>query len=369
MNSFCGRPSSQRRPIGRAAPAGDRRDRSISCRPRARPRRQPACVRRARASAPIRSKFSSPKPIGSMILWHDAHAGLVRCASSRCRSEVAFTASGSFSRFVSMPGGGTGRRRAEQVFENPPAAVHGGGPRGHRRDRQHAALPQQPAPRAVRVERDAAEVAAVNIRDAVVARQPFVHERVVGVDQIDDASVFADDALEEHLGFAAKRLPQVLVEVLRGGLHARRARAGRATARQSCSSAPPTSDRRASASPAASRTLGSRSCPLPPPPAARRPECCSTERTTGATPRSRSLRRYAVPAPHAAGFGFDAEQERRGHQDARDHLLDAGFEIPFAAALLIERHQRVDFAGERGRRNARRASVVTIWRAHPSSLA
>ncbi len=54
-----------------------------------------------------------------------------------------------------------------------------------------------------------------------MARQPFVHERVVGVEQVDHASVFADDAFEQHLSFAAERLPQVLVEILRGRLHVR----------------------------------------------------------------------------------------------------------------------------------------------------
>ena len=62
-------------------------------------------------------------------------------------------------------------------------------------------------------ERDAPELAAVDVRDAVVLRQPLVDERVVRVQQIDDAAIFADDAVEEQLDFAPHRLPQRIVEV------------------------------------------------------------------------------------------------------------------------------------------------------------
>jgi hypothetical protein len=36
---------------------------------------------------PVTSKFSSASPIGSIIRWHDAHAALARCASSRSRTD------------------------------------------------------------------------------------------------------------------------------------------------------------------------------------------------------------------------------------------------------------------------------------------
>ena len=48
---------------------------------------------------------------------------------------------------------------------------------------------------------DAAEVASVDAGDAVVPGQAFVHERVIGCQQIDDAAVLAHDAVEEQLGF------------------------------------------------------------------------------------------------------------------------------------------------------------------------
>ena len=43
--------------------------------------------------------------------------------------------------------------------------------------------------------------------------QPLVDERVVRGQQIDDAAVLADDAVEEQLDFAPHRLPQRVVEV------------------------------------------------------------------------------------------------------------------------------------------------------------
>mgnify|MGYP003694800851 CR=1 FL=1 len=164
---------------------------------------RPACARRRPASAPTRSKFSSAKPIGSMILWHDAHTGFPRCASRRCRSDVTFTASGSFSRLVSTPGGGTGPASRAGFRESTGRACTGDVLVDTDVTVQHAALPQQAAARAVGRQRHAAEVAAVDVRDAVVACQPFVHERVVRAEQVDDAAVVADDALEEHLGFTA----------------------------------------------------------------------------------------------------------------------------------------------------------------------
>src|SRR5258705_153242 len=66
-----------------------------------------------------------------------------------------------------------------------------------------AALAKRPGP----------EGAAVDVRNAVMPRQPFVDEGVVRPQQIKDTVVFLDDALEEQLRFAPEGLPQVVVEV------------------------------------------------------------------------------------------------------------------------------------------------------------
>ena len=73
-------------------------------------------------------------------------------------------------------------------------------------------MPSSPR-RASSVERDAAELAAVDVRDAVVLGQPLVDERVVGRQQVEDVAVLAHDAGEEQLGLALKRLAQRVVEV------------------------------------------------------------------------------------------------------------------------------------------------------------
>src|SRR5439155_1559281 len=57
------------------------------------------------------------------------------------------------------------------------------------------------------------ELAAVDVRNAVVPGQPFVDERVVGCQQIHHVAVFAHDAVEQELHFAPHRLAQRIVEV------------------------------------------------------------------------------------------------------------------------------------------------------------
>jgi hypothetical protein len=46
-----------------------------------------------------------------------------------------------------------------------------------------------------------------------VLRQTLVDERVVGGQQIEDAAILAQDALEEQLGLALETLPQLVVPV------------------------------------------------------------------------------------------------------------------------------------------------------------
>src|SRR5262249_20266403 len=48
---------------------------------------------------------------------------------------------------------------------------------------------------------------------SVMLRQPLVHKRVVGGDEIEDAPVVVQDAAEEQLGFVPEIAPQVLAEV------------------------------------------------------------------------------------------------------------------------------------------------------------
>ncbi len=63
------------------------------------------------------------------------------------------------------------RRRTEQRVEHELAADDGRRARGVRRDRQDAALPQQPAAHAVLIQLDAAEARAVDVRNAVMLRR------------------------------------------------------------------------------------------------------------------------------------------------------------------------------------------------------
>ena len=63
--------------------------------------------------------------------------------------------------------------------------------------------------------RHAPEVAAVDVVDAVVARQLLVQERVVGAQQLLQRTILADLAFEEQLGLLRHRLAERIVERLR----------------------------------------------------------------------------------------------------------------------------------------------------------
>src|SRR4051812_41262384 len=56
-------------------------------------------------------------------------------------------------------------------------------------------------------------MAAVNMRNAVMLREALVQEGVVGIQQIGDAAIFAQDALEKELGLLAKCLTEIVVKI------------------------------------------------------------------------------------------------------------------------------------------------------------
>ena len=58
----------------------------------------------------------------------------------------------------------------------------------------------------------------MDIGNAVMARQPFVDECVIRIEQRENASVLANDAFEEQFGFALERLSQIVIEFLRRSL-------------------------------------------------------------------------------------------------------------------------------------------------------
>ena len=112
-------------------------------------------------------------------------------------------------------GGRRGRGRTGEVGEDPVAPNHGGGTGGVGGDREDAAVAQQaPAlPGGIAGEADAAEVAAEDVRDAVVPGEAFVEERVVRREEIRHGAVLTQDALHKELRLAAHRLAEVVVEI------------------------------------------------------------------------------------------------------------------------------------------------------------
>ena len=52
-----------------------------------------------------------------------------------------------------------------------------------------------------------------------MAGKPFIDERVIRGQQLQDAAILVDDVVDQELDLAAKRLPQVVVEIrIDGGI-------------------------------------------------------------------------------------------------------------------------------------------------------
>ena len=270
------------------------------------------------------------------------------------------------------PGSGrraaVGRRRAEEVLEHPLAAQHRRGPRRVGRDRQHAGLGQHAAARRPG-EVDAAELRSGDAGDAVVPRQPLVEEGVAAVEEVEDAAVLADQRSRRTARSRAasrsagsRRTPGTA----RGRGSATRARGTAATGRRT---PPPGArarvlqhaphlrleHRRAAAASARRRAQS-----------ARHRACSPRGNRTGAR-RARAGRSDARdPSPQPTPILLDAEEEV-GRDEHGLHRHGQPFLERFAAAPRRRREPEVGAGARRrvtGRRNARRASVLTIFVAH-----
>src|SRR4051794_9858583 len=82
------------------------------------------------------------------------------------------------------------RRRAKQVVEYPLGAENRRRAVTVRCDSQDAALPEQPAPAGLG-QFDPAEPVADHAGNLIMASQAFVEERVIGVEQFEDAAITA----------------------------------------------------------------------------------------------------------------------------------------------------------------------------------
>ena len=252
-----------------------------------RPTRRSARRRSTVRHLPSASKFSSANPSGSIRTWHDRAGRILavrfhplahrprlrrrrRCPSAPARRAAAAAAA---------------RRACSRAAIGRAAPATCGS--GYDVTVRMLRLAEQPAADAVG-ERHAPEVAAVDVRDAVVPRQPLVHERVVGGQQLEHAAVLAQLAADEQLG--------LLLASRRAGS---RRTPGTASASGTTPASLPSSSHWLAKLSTSACERGSRSirrtccsstagiaaaCRAPPRPAARRPECCSTGRTTAATP-------------------------------------------------------------------------------------
>ena len=179
--------------------------------------------------------------MGSNKLWQLAHAGFARCIFMRSRMVGSF-ALPALSCCGGLRGGttagGIGGLTPRKVSRNLLPRVTGEVLVACDVTLSKAPFPEQPTPHVeVGAKIHAPEPAAVDVRDPVMTGEPLVDERVVRGQEIQDAAVLADDAVEQELDLAAKRLPQVVVEIrIDAGirLHGVAARAGSATDLRSC---------------------------------------------------------------------------------------------------------------------------------------
>ena len=105
------------------------------------------------------------------------------------------------------------RRRgsAEQHLQHPLATLHRRRPVRDRGEQKNAPLGQEAAARLG--QQRASELRAGDVGQPVMPREPLVHEGVVGGDEVKDAAILADDAVEEELGFADERFGERAVPV------------------------------------------------------------------------------------------------------------------------------------------------------------
>ncbi len=232
-------------------------------------------------------------------------------------------------------------RDAQKIPEDPLAAKHRRGPGGVGRDHQNARLAEQAAAPAVVIERHATEAAAVDVRDAVMLREPFVDERVVGAQEIERASILAQDALEKELGLLPEGLPEIVVEV-RKQPHVRRDRR----------KIPQLQPLRCEVGHQGSRTLVGEHPPHLPLERRRlmerfgRREVQQLVVWNAAPEEERQPGRQLQIADAIGGVRceagrilFDAKQELRAHQDGGERHFDARFEAVLRARFLVQRER------------------------------
>jgi hypothetical protein len=104
------------------------------------------------------------------------------------------------------------RRRAEQIFQEPLAALHRRRPVRIRRHHQESTLAQYSFARVI-AQSDAPEMRAINVRYSVVPRQTFVDVGVIRCQQVQHAMIVAHLTVKKQLQFSRERLPQVFVEI------------------------------------------------------------------------------------------------------------------------------------------------------------
>ena len=110
-------------------------------------------------------------------------------------------------------------RRAQDVVQNVQPALHRRGPRRDSTSRPASVPCVNSPPRGLSSGSSTRRISSPSTPSiAVVFGQRFVQKRVIAVDQLQHAAVFAHDVLEIHLRFAAHGIAQLGVERVANGV-------------------------------------------------------------------------------------------------------------------------------------------------------
>ena len=321
-----------------------------------RPRRRP----RASRHAPTASKFSSANPSGSIVpvAARARRVGAMLSIRSRIVLGARPAVCSNGGTLAGGAGGGVPSRFSRIHLPRSVGAVRSAC------DVASRMLPLPSSPRrASSVERHAAELAAVDVRHAVVLRQPLVDERVVGGQQVEHVAVLAHDAGEEELGLARgsasrRSLSKSGNSSVFGAMFCRLRMCSHCPAKFSHERVG-ASGRRACAAPAPRAPPAGAGGPPPRGRAASSSGMLLHRKNDSRDASSTSLTRYAVAGRDRGRVLFDAEDEGRARQQPPQRELDAGVEAALLAAVAIEREQRRQVADRRpaaDRRGARASS-------------
>src|SRR5215471_13522633 len=102
--------------------------------------------------------------------------------------------------------------RTEKNLHDPLSAQYRRRAVRKRCEHQDAAMAQHTSPPVIRI-LHAPKVRSSDARNSVVLGETLIHECIVCIEQLEHASILANEVIEEQLRFASHRIGQIFVEI------------------------------------------------------------------------------------------------------------------------------------------------------------